>query len=262
MPNMIADGETAAPQACIVVNADDLGIREDINQAIFDGMARGTVTSATLLANGPALSDAIRGLSRFPRCSFGVHLNLTEFQPLSPQSKNGLAAILKDGNFNGNAIREVRITPAMLRAVYREWCAQIDRLRSLGVELSHFDAHHHVHTIPQMLPVLAALSRRYGVRKIRISRNLYSPAERPGGSLLRKKWLYNSALRALGFRTTGLFTDLVTFMRECPQRAPKSRIELMTHPGSCPRDEESRLLASDWPKELSYPVRLVSYKAI
>jgi len=157
----------------IIVNADDLGMSDPVNEAIFQGMERRTITSATLLSNGPCVTDAAKNIRLFPKCSFGVHLNLTEFGPLCQGSYADLASILdKSGCFNGNSIREVRITLPMLRAIFREWCSQIENLMRLGVNPSHLDGHHHVHTIPQLLPVLAALRRRYKINKVRISRNM------------------------------------------------------------------------------------------
>jgi len=245
----------------IIVNADDLGISEPVNEAIFQGMQRGTITSATVLSNGPAVKAATQKLHLFPNCSFGVHLNLTEFEPLCPGSVAGLASILDQSRcFNGNSIREVRIGAPMLRAIFREWCFQIENLMRLGVEPSHLDAHHHIHTIPQLLPVLAALRRRYKINKVRISRNMYDDSERPGRLLLAKKRLFNAALRTIGFRTTRIFTDLVTFIKLCAVRPPgRATVELMTHPGSTPRDEEATLLESDWPDRLAYQATLVSY---
>jgi chitin disaccharide deacetylase len=245
----------------IIVNADDLGISEPVNEAIFQGMQRGTITSATVLSNGPAVRAAAQRLNLFPNCSFGVHLNLTEFEPLCSGSRTDLANILDQNKcFNGNSIREVRIGVPMLRAIFREWCFQIENLMRLGVEPSHLDAHHHVHTIPQMIPVLAALRRRYKINKVRISRNMYDLTERPGQLLLTKKWLYNSALRTIGFRTTRIFTDLGTFIKLCASRPPRlASVELMTHPGAIPRDEEANLLESDWLGRLSYSATLVSY---
>jgi len=245
----------------IIVNADDLGISEPVNEAIFQGMQRGTITSATLLSNGPAVRAAARELHLFPNCSFGVHLNLTEFEPLCPGSHAALADILDQNRcFNGNSIREVRISASMLRAIFREWCFQIENLMRLGVEPSHLDAHHHVHTIPQLLPVLAALRRRYKINKVRISRNMYDDSERPGKLLLLKKRVFNAALRTIGFRTTRIFTDLATFIKLCAVRPPRpASVELMTHPGSVPRDEEANLLESDWPGRLAYKATLVSY---
>jgi predicted glycoside hydrolase/deacetylase ChbG (UPF0249 family) len=246
----------------IIVNADDLGMSETVNRAIFQGMQRGTITSATMLANGPDVQAAARDLRWFPNCSFGVHLNLTEFHPLSAASQAELASILDQNRcFNGNSIREVKITVSMLRAIFREWCGQIESLMRLGVEPSHLDAHHHVHTIPQMLPVLAALRRKYKIDKIRISRNMYDDCERPAQLLLAKKRVYNLALRTIGFRTTRIFTDLKTFIKLCAGRPPRlASAELMTHPGSLPGDEEALLLENGWRGRLSYDVALVSYK--
>jgi predicted glycoside hydrolase/deacetylase ChbG (UPF0249 family) len=246
----------------IIVNADDLGLSDAVNVAIFQGMQRGTITSATMLANGAAVESAARQLHLYPNCSFGVHLNLTEFCPVCPGSHADLASILdKNGCFNGNSIREVEVTRPMVKAIFREWCSQIDKLTSLGVQPSHLDGHHHVHTIPRLLPVLAALNRRYKINRVRISRNMYEDWERPGQLLLAKKSVFNLGLRTIGFRTTRLFTDLVTFIRLCGAHAPRqSSVELMTHPGSLPRGEEANLLESDWTEKLSYNTALVSYK--
>ena len=63
----------------VIINADDLGKSIEVNEAIFDMMARGSVTSATILANGPKLQNALTRLAHFPHCSFGVHLNADEF---------------------------------------------------------------------------------------------------------------------------------------------------------------------------------------
>lgn len=247
----------------IIVNADDLGISEPVNQAIFEGMRRGVLTSATILANGAAVKAAAQQVHSFPKCSFGIHLNLTEFAPLRESSDTDLAGILNENRcFNGNAIREIRIDRRMLRAVFREWCCQIETLMRLGVEPSHLDGHHHVHTIPQMLPVLAALRHRYKIRKIRISRNLYEDSLRPAGSLLAKKALFNLALRIIGFKTTRLFTDLATFLKLHSTHAPQSaNVELMVHPGS-PDSEEARLLQGYWPGQLAYEKELLSYNEL
>lgn len=248
----------------IIVNADDLGMSEEVNDAIFEGMRRGVITSATILANGSAVTSAAQKLRHFPACSFGVHLNLTEFEPVCAENSADLSSILDDkGHFNGNRIREIKISPRLLRAIFREWCSQIERLVGLGASPSHFDAHHHVHTIPQMLPVLMALRMRYKIAKIRISRNMYDGCERPPESLLAKKRLYNFALQACGFRTTRVFTDLSTYVKLCGEEPPRaSSAELMTHPGSDPGGEEAKLLQSDWPSRLPYKATLISYKSL
>jgi len=248
----------------IVVNADDLGINEEVNEAIFRRLENRTVTSSTILSNGPFTAQALRRMHRFPECSFGVHLNLTEFKPLSASGQVALSEILDEqGHFNGNAIREIKIGARILRAIYREWCEQIENVIRMGAQPSHLDGHHHVHTIPQMLPVLALLRRRYKINRIRISRNLYNTQFLPTPGMLARKKLYNRALRSVGFKTTGIFTDLETFVTLCSIKPPeKPTIEVMTHPGSEAHIEESGLLDSDWLTALAYQANLVSYKAL
>jgi predicted glycoside hydrolase/deacetylase ChbG (UPF0249 family) len=67
----------------IIVNAEDLGLSVDVNEAIFDLMDRGNVTSCSLLANAPSTEEATVKSRRYKDQSFGVHLNITEFRPLT-----------------------------------------------------------------------------------------------------------------------------------------------------------------------------------
>ena len=248
----------------IIVNADDLGMSEVVNDAIFAAMERNVITSATILGNGPKSAAAAKRVHQFPNCSFGVHLNLTEFTPVGQGSANTLSALLdSNGSLGGRSPREVPLGLPMLRAIYREWCAQIEYVINLGVEPTHLDGHHHIHTIPQMLPLLGALRRRYQINRVRISRNMYDRADPAGKLLLAKKWLYNSALTTMGFKTAHIFTQLEVFLRVCANRPPKAGVvELMTHPGSTLSDEETTLLAGDWTRKLSYKPVLVSYKSL
>lgn len=79
----------------IIVNADDLGISSEVNDAIFGFIRSGLVTSATMLANGPQITEAAVRVREFPECSFGIHLNLTEFKPLRTDSRLSVSGGLK-----------------------------------------------------------------------------------------------------------------------------------------------------------------------
>src|SRR5262245_6263280 len=177
----------------VIINADDLGISESVNDAIFDLMARQRVTSATVMANGPAFRHAASKIKHFPRCSFGAHLNLTQFEPIMPR-RDATLLTAADGCMSRN-LGEKRFGPGFLAACYRELSAQIERLGSARIEISHFDSHNHVHTRPQLLPVIKALQRRYRIRKVRISKNIYTPKQPVSPALARKKMAYNWALR-------------------------------------------------------------------
>lgn len=253
--------EASRPKA-IIVNADDLGINARINDVIFDLMARKRVTSATLMANGPALEDAARQLRHFPGCSFGIHLNLTQFEPVS---RGAGAKLLTngDGSFS-RAIVNVRPTAAIFRAMYAELCAQVERLLALGVPISHIDSHHHVHTVPRVLPVFKAVQRRYRIPKIRISKNIYSEETPCPPHLLVEKRLYNWVLRNLvASQTTQGFTDLISFSAAARCYPIRHRtIEIMVHPGKLQLEEELALLESPWEETLPFPTRLISYNGL
>src|SRR5206468_8760786 len=110
----------------------------EVNEAVFGLMTEGRVTSATLLANGHAVTEAARRARDLPERSFGAHLNLSEFPPLTQQP--GLKPLLDaQGCFAGNRLRQIPITPSLKEAVFEELTAQVGRLQALGVRLSHLD---------------------------------------------------------------------------------------------------------------------------
>jgi predicted glycoside hydrolase/deacetylase ChbG (UPF0249 family) len=247
----------------VIVNADDLGISEGVNDAIFALMSERRVTSATLLANAPAVEQAARRLQEFPNCSFGVHLNLTEFKPLTRNA--ALAPILAgQGEFAGNRIRGIRITSALRDAIVEEWCAQIERLRALGVPLSHIDSHHHVHTIAALFLVLKRVQRLARIWKVRISMNLYSVPHAAPALLLMKKQMWNCALRNVyPTHTTDVLADLPTFLEVARRLSARRRtVELMVHPGNPLYPDDIRLLRSGAVERVPTVGRLLSYKEL
>lgn len=243
----------------VIVNADDLGISQTVNEATFDLMAMGRISSATLLANAPAIREAARGASRFSRCSFGVHLNLTQFEPLT--GGRGARLLVEARGQMSRATAPVRPRLDRLRAAYLELCAQIERVASLGVCVSHVDSHHHVHTRPALFPVLKAIQRRYRIRKVRLSKNFYE-SERPcPPGLGWGKRAYNRALKSVYLtQTTEAFTEFLTYYHAEPARKRSIRlIELMVHPGASDAAQEAAVLGSDWTAHSKLPIQLISY---
>jgi len=246
----------------IIVNADDLGVSRQVNEAIFDVIAAGRITSATLIANGPAVSDAARRVGQWPECSFGVHLNLTEFRPLSREAASLLTTA--SGAMSRRNIERARLTPTLLRAVYEEFRRQIQTLLELGVPISHIDSHHHCHTIPQVFPALKAVQKRFGIRRIRASRNIYRSDEAVSRSLQMKKKIFNFALRTIyTSQVPDGFTDLPTLLQIDGATAREFRsIEVMTHPGARGQEEETAFLRSRWIESLPWAATLCNYNQL
>ena len=245
----------------LITNADDLGASRSVNAAIFELMAEGLVTSATILANAPATEDACAESGKYPGRSFGVHLNLTEFRPLTANPE--LAKLMDEGRGDGS-VRNPRILVALRKPIFEEWCAQVERVQSLGVAVSHLDSHHHVHTIPTLFPVLKAVQRECRITKVRISKNLYTRREQPGLLLTFKKKVFNAALRAWHkTKTTDIFTDLAGF-REIRDhfQGRDWTVEIMLHPGDAGCELESQQLKDLALSDARFRQSLVSYQAL
>jgi chitin disaccharide deacetylase len=249
----------------IIVNADDLGRSTTVNDRVFELMRSGTITSATVVAGGEALDDVAARCKDHPRCSFGAHLYLTEFQPITPMSE-AACLIGPEGRFKDN-VKASQLTRKVRQAVAREWIAQIHRLQSAGIPVSHIDSHHHVHTIPALFGVLKHVQRVTGLRKVRISLNCYAD----GASHFRRlaKALFNCALRHyVATVTTTHFANFAIFhaLLERGELPRMATIELMVHPGaatymtdSATCEEEMACLVGNWRTVLPWPHRLISY---
>src|SRR5262245_13297844 len=220
----------------LVVNADDLGLTVGVNDGIFDAHELGVLTSASLFANAPATSDAVRRARAHTSLGVGAHLALVDATPLLP-ARSVPTLVTDDGRFRPSwrpfivACLQGRVS---LVEVERELSAQIERLRDSGVSLTHLDAHKHVHLYPPIFSVVARLAARFAVPVVRV------PYER-GSWLNAAVWgwgrrNYRTAA-ALGIRTPRFVGRLDTgvlsrdaLRRLVPALGPGVS-ELMVHPG-------------------------------
>ena len=247
----------------IIINCDDLGASLNVNDRIFELMEQRRVTSATLMMNGPGAEDAVQRIGKFRGCSFGVHLNLTEFSPLTGQT--GLLPLLDDhGEFNGTARRhprDISLTASIRARVYAEWCAQIERALALGVPISHIDSHHHVHTRLSLLPVLHRLRQRFGIRKVRLRHNVSGVSHPMSPLRLARNSAWNFILRHyVGAKTTDSFASFSVFHERLQAGLGwKGTIEAMCHPGGESFAAETELLRANWQQRLGRDAQLISY---
>ena len=246
----------------LIVNADDLGTSERVNEKTFELIESGLITSATIIANAPAFEAAAKQLKAFPKCSFGVHLNLTALSPAG--SASGLEPILDDNGHMSRKLVSVPMTATLRAALIRELMVQVEKALDFGVPISHFDSHQHVHTLPRLFPVLKALQRRFSVRKVRTTRNLFAPDRIPTRIHTLKKKAFDFALRNV-YRTRstegfGEFRDFYAAVK-AGRLTPFRSLELMVHPGTSDSryTEETSLLSSGWRQNLPPDVIYGSY---
>ncbi len=162
-------------QRRLVINADDLGLTVGVNDGIFDAHDRGVLTSASVFANAPATGDALARALRRPSLGVGCHLTLVDGQPTLP-SAHVPSLIEDDGRFPSSwkpFIVSCLLGRISLVEVERELTAQIDRIRSAGLTLTHLDAHKHVHAYPPIFAIVTRLAERFRIPVVRV------PFERP-----------------------------------------------------------------------------------
>jgi predicted glycoside hydrolase/deacetylase ChbG (UPF0249 family) len=183
--------------ARLILNADDFGLTRGINRAIAELHSAGALSSATLMAAGPAFDDAVEVARAHPTLGVGCHIVLTDGTPVSPPGS--IRSLLgTDGkNFRPALVDFVQ---ALLLGrinedeVAREALAQIVKLQSAGIHPTHLDTHKHAHLFPSIARPLLQVAERCGIRAIR------NPFE-PGWSLALD---HGSRPRRLAVRLIGL----------------------------------------------------------
>lgn len=212
----------------LIINADDFGVSQRVNVEVIKLITGGRITSASILANGAKVEEAVEFASSNSDLSFGIHLNLSEGKCTG--STTEAPGIIEGGYFLRRPPPR-RVNPQEGQIVFDEWKAQIDRLLQLGLQPSHIDSHHHVHTIPKYFPILKRIQSTYGINRVRISKNVYA-----SGLNLRErfaKFIWNSALRRTPpfARTPDFFTSVDDYHALGPSRLGPGTYELMCHPG-------------------------------
>lgn len=215
-----------------IVNGDDFGISENVNEAIRECFEKRLITNTTLMVNMPFADEAVRIAGE---CGFseavGLHLNLTSGFPLTKRIRKERRFCRKDGSFNAefehHTASRLMINRDEARAVKEEIEAQIRKYYSYGLPEKHLDSHHHVHTDRSVMKVLMPLMIKYGFKSVRLSRNLFLKMN-PLKALY--KGGFNSSLKRNGFITADYFGSYKDLSAMNGRIKDDSLIEVMVHP--------------------------------
>lgn len=138
----------------LIINADDVGFSDAINEAARECYLKGSITGASIMACGPRFDEAADMLREIGREEVGVHLTLTGMKRFAHDYKNfALKYFLK------------KINPEQ---VYTELSSQIKRVRDKGLDITHLDSHEHVHMFPGVLSIVIKLALEFDIPYIRL----------------------------------------------------------------------------------------------
>jgi predicted glycoside hydrolase/deacetylase ChbG (UPF0249 family) len=229
----------------LVVTADELGLSSKRNQGIVDSHCKGIVTSASMLAYGPAFREAVKIAKALPKLDIGLHLNLSEGEPLVLGHKT---LVDSDGEFWGRAEARRRARESLfdMREVEREADAQIEVLKGAGIKITHLNSIDHLHVRGNLPQPLAMVAKKHGIRCFRCPADKVRPPSLvlDPDRVTAVQEYHQSAVDAIGvyaqqrMRSTENFggAALIGFltpdlMIETLKSLPVGLTELMVHPG-------------------------------
>jgi predicted glycoside hydrolase/deacetylase ChbG (UPF0249 family) len=154
----------------LILNADDFGLTHGINRAVAELHQSGALTSATLMANGPAFDDAVAIAHANPALSVGCHIVLTDGIPVShpadihsllgPDEKTFRASLL-------DFLLAVLRGHVSEKHIAIEANAQIRKLQRAGIDVTHIDTHKHTHILPGVARPLLFVAERARIGAVR-----------------------------------------------------------------------------------------------
>jgi predicted glycoside hydrolase/deacetylase ChbG (UPF0249 family) len=150
----------------IIFTADDFGIKESYNEAVFKAYTQGFLTSTCICANGAAYKSAVeKYLPKMEGIDFGAHIDLIEGKSLTNcpllTDKNGIFrhgfVSLLLNSFSGPFMAQVE----------RETRAQIEKILKDYPNITHINSHVHTHAIPNIFNLFVKLAKEYNIPYVR-----------------------------------------------------------------------------------------------
>ncbi len=154
----------------LIVNGDDFGLSEEVNQAIILAFRNGILTTSSLMVAGPGFDHAVKLAKENRDLPVGIHLVTVFGRSVLPPRKIP-ALVDAHGDFLTDPTRaglKYFFCRAARRQLKDELRAQFEKFLSTGLNLSHVDGHLHMHVHPVVFDAAVELAQEYGVRRMRL----------------------------------------------------------------------------------------------
>lgn len=147
-PNRVANRLLGYPDDArlLLVNADDFGMYDDVNEGVIRAFGDGIVRSTSLMVPCPGAPAAMAWLRDHPDIPFAVHLSIVRdipdyrWGPMAP--RDSVPSLLdEDGLLFRGARQDELLARAKLDEVEIEFRAQIEPVLAAGLKPTHLDWH-------------------------------------------------------------------------------------------------------------------------
>lgn len=145
----------------LIINVDDYAISLKASKGAIKAVTEGIATDMSVFANSPCFDESAKLAKSAGISKMGVHLTLTIFSPVSEPNK--VKSLI---NHENQFYKKPFLIPDnySIDEVGTEFEAQIQRLLSNGIEISHLDSHHALYACkPDIMDVVIKLSKKYHV---------------------------------------------------------------------------------------------------
>jgi chitin disaccharide deacetylase len=234
----------------LIINADDFGLHTAVNKGIISGFVGGCITSTSLMPGGDAFLEAVALAKTHPKLGIGVHLMLVGGRATC--SSREIPTLIDDNGFlpaNYPDFLQRYLSGRVKREdIRRELTAQVQRVITVGLPITHLDSHQHMHVVPGVFEIVLDIAEQFHICALRI------PAEplfffgnypfqvsrfiaRAGLSVLSTLAAKQAIQR--GLRAPGHFFGMLAggnmqphYLLTIIDQLPEGVSEIMVHPGT------------------------------
>jgi len=179
----------------LIVNADDFGLSQSVNEAVIRAHCDGILASASLMVNEPASDEAVKLAKENPRLGVGLHLTLLMGRSALPPEK--IPDIVNSrGEFSNSPVgvgMNYFFKRGLSEQLRAEIQAQFDKFHATGLPLDHVNGHLHLHLHPVIFRILMEDAEKLGIKRMRLTRDCLARSRRMAGG----HWFYRVSHAAI-----------------------------------------------------------------
>jgi chitin disaccharide deacetylase len=151
----------------IIINADDFGTSESVNNTILKLFEHGIVSSTTIIANSKFFNMAVDISRDNPRLGVGVHLCLDGPYNIGNHYESIINKSTNQFYDKPQITHRLKWVLTNESEMYEEYCMQIEKVLDHRIKISHIDHHHHLHLYIPALRSMIKAAKKYKIRYIR-----------------------------------------------------------------------------------------------
>lgn len=158
----------------LVITADDFGLSQSTNDAIFRGIELGVISSTNVMVNMPFIQDVYEIQNNYNGIFLGIHWNLTSGYPISdssliPSLVNHEGKFFEFEEFK----RRVYLGKVNKREVALELDAQMNKYIHCFGQPDYWNTHNHIQMLIPLFDVFVKEALKFKVYKMRNNQKIY-----------------------------------------------------------------------------------------